>query len=152
MKLSAISLRVAVLCALSLSSRALSAEGGAFSASFGEYVPGEALGEKGARGGTWRVAEGAMATNVVECARAAMDYKGAVSFAASSSCTGNVERVKLAVFVDALQKMDIFVVDLSFIGWHILSVFTCGILEVWVLPYHTTARYKFMDDLMKAAN
>lgn len=50
------------------------------------------------------------------------------------------------------HKMDLFLLDLSFIGWHILSLFTCGILEVWVLPYHTTARYKFMDDLMKAAN
>lgn len=101
-------LKRAALFALSLAGCALQAAESAFSASFGEYSPGEALGEKGARGGTWRVAEGAMATNVVECARAAMDYKGAVSFAASSSCTGNVERVKLAVFVDALQKMDIF--------------------------------------------
>ena len=50
------------------------------------------------------------------------------------------------------HKMDLFLLDLSFIGWHILSVFTCFILEVWVLPYHQTARYKFMDDLMKAAN
>ena len=101
-------LKRAALFTLSLAGCALQAAESAFSASFGEYSPGEALGEKGARGGTWRVAEGAMATNVVECARAAMDYKGAVSFAASSSCTGNVERVKLAVFVDALQKMDIF--------------------------------------------
>lgn len=50
------------------------------------------------------------------------------------------------------HKMDLFLLDLSFIGWHILSIFTCFILEVWVLPYHQTARYKFMDDLMKAAN
>ena len=50
------------------------------------------------------------------------------------------------------HKMDLFLLDLSFIGWHILSVFTCGILEVWVLPYQQTARIKFLDDLMKAAN
>lgn len=50
------------------------------------------------------------------------------------------------------HKMDLFLLDLSFIGWHILSLFTCGILEVWVLPYQQTARYKYLDDLMKAAN
>ena len=34
------------------------------------------------------------------------------------------------------QKMDIFVLDLSFIGWVILSVFTCGILAIfYVNPY-----------------
>lgn len=34
------------------------------------------------------------------------------------------------------QKMDTFILDLSFIGWHLLSAFTCGILEVlYVSPY-----------------
>lgn len=34
------------------------------------------------------------------------------------------------------QKMDTFILDLSFIGWHLLSAVTCGILEVlYVAPY-----------------
>lgn len=34
------------------------------------------------------------------------------------------------------QKMDTFILDLSFIGWHILGAFTCGILNVlYVNPY-----------------
>ena len=34
------------------------------------------------------------------------------------------------------QKWNTFVLDLSFIGWEILSVFTCGILSIfWVNPY-----------------
>lgn len=34
------------------------------------------------------------------------------------------------------QKMDTFILDLSFIGWHLLSAFTFGILEVlYVSPY-----------------
>ncbi len=102
-------LKRAALCALSLAGCALQAAESAFSASFGEYSPGEALGEKGARGGTWRVTEDATATNVVMAARASMDYKGTVSFAASSACAGNVERVNIAIFVDALRNMDIAV-------------------------------------------
>ena len=35
------------------------------------------------------------------------------------------------------QKWEAFVLDLSFIGWNILSVFTCGILSVlYVEPYY----------------
>lgn len=40
------------------------------------------------------------------------------------------------------EKMNAFVLDLSFIGWYLLSVFTCGILAVvYVAPYqyHTNA-------------
>ena len=34
------------------------------------------------------------------------------------------------------HKMDAFVLDLSFIGWYLLSIFTCGILLVfYVQPY-----------------
>ena len=32
-------------------------------------------------------------------------------------------------------KLDLFIMDLSFIGWVILSGFTGGILLLWVLPY-----------------
>lgn len=34
------------------------------------------------------------------------------------------------------QKMNAFILDLSFIGWYILSIVTCGILEIfYVAPY-----------------
>ncbi|MEE3343381.1 MAG: DUF975 family protein [Bacilli bacterium] len=45
------------------------------------------------------------------------------------------------------HKMDLFVLDLSFIGWHFLAIFTLGLLEIWIIPYQTTARYKFLDNL-----
>lgn len=47
------------------------------------------------------------------------------------------------------HKMDYFVLQLSFIGWHILAIFTLFILEIWIVPYQTTATYKFLDDIMK---
>lgn len=34
------------------------------------------------------------------------------------------------------NKWDIFVLGLSFIGWNILSVFTCGIVGVAIMPYY----------------
>ena len=38
------------------------------------------------------------------------------------------------------QKWDTFVLDLSFIGWHILGIMTIGILEIfYVAPYKRNA-------------
>lgn len=38
------------------------------------------------------------------------------------------------------QKWEAFVMDLSFIGWHLLSLFTCGLLTIfYVNPYHEAA-------------
>lgn len=45
------------------------------------------------------------------------------------------------------HKMDYFMLQLSFIGWHILAVFTLGLLEIWILPYENTATYKFLNDI-----
>lgn len=34
------------------------------------------------------------------------------------------------------QKFDVFILDLSFIGWGILSILTCGIVGIfWTIPY-----------------
>lgn len=32
-------------------------------------------------------------------------------------------------------KLDLFVVELSFLGWSILCIFTCGIGYLWLVPY-----------------
>ena len=45
------------------------------------------------------------------------------------------------------HKMDLFVLGLSFIGWHLLACLTCGILEFWIMPYQQTATYKFLNDI-----
>lgn len=45
------------------------------------------------------------------------------------------------------HKMDYFMLGLSFIGWHILAIFTLGLLEIWILPYQQTASYKFLNDI-----
>lgn len=45
------------------------------------------------------------------------------------------------------HKMDYFILQLSFIGWHLLAIFTIGLLEIWILPYENTASYKFLNDV-----
>lgn len=47
------------------------------------------------------------------------------------------------------HKMDLFVLDLSFIGWNILAVFTFGLLYFWLAPYMNTTYANFYNALRK---
>lgn len=46
------------------------------------------------------------------------------------------------------HKMDLFMLDLSFVGWAILCVLTCGIGFLFLIPYWQTARAKFYEELV----
>ena len=41
------------------------------------------------------------------------------------------------------RKMDLFVLDLSFLGWNILSSMTLGLLDIWVRPYMTLCALEY---------
>jgi uncharacterized membrane protein len=45
------------------------------------------------------------------------------------------------------KKMQLFLLDLSYIGWYVLSLFTFGILAIWVSAWHGAARTLFMKDV-----
>lgn len=45
------------------------------------------------------------------------------------------------------HKMDLFIFDLSFIGWFILAGITAGIGFLWVGPYYLSAKAKFYRNL-----
>jgi uncharacterized membrane protein len=45
------------------------------------------------------------------------------------------------------HKMELFLLDLSFIGWILLSILTCGILFFYVAPYMQAARAEFYRTL-----
>ena len=45
------------------------------------------------------------------------------------------------------NKMKLFLLDLSFIGWILLSILTCGIGFLWLQPYMMSARAAFYEDL-----
>ena len=49
------------------------------------------------------------------------------------------------------HKLELFLLDLSFIGWAILSLLTCCIGFLWLTPYMNMARVNFYEDLKKAA-
>ena len=47
------------------------------------------------------------------------------------------------------HKWELFCLNLSFIGWYILSIFTCGLLLIYVVPYHlaaVTAFYRILAE------
>ncbi len=44
-------------------------------------------------------------------------------------------------------KMDLFLLDLSYLGWYILGLFTLGILWLWIIPKHGTAKILYFDEI-----
>ena len=48
------------------------------------------------------------------------------------------------------HKMELFVLGLSFIGWMLLGMITCGIAYIWILPY-MQATYANAYNLLKPA-
>ena len=50
------------------------------------------------------------------------------------------------------HKMDLFMLLLSFIGWHLLGIMTCGIFEIFVIPYQQIAIIKFISDIKDIAD
>ena len=49
------------------------------------------------------------------------------------------------------HKLELFLLDLSFIGWALLSLLTCGVGFLWLTPYMNMARVNFYEDLKKAS-
>lgn len=47
------------------------------------------------------------------------------------------------------HKLDYFMLNLSFIGWIILGIFTFGILYFWLMPYMSVTQMHFYNELIK---
>ncbi len=47
------------------------------------------------------------------------------------------------------HKWDLFVLDLSFIGWYIVGLLCLGVGVLWVSPYHEMAKANFYLELIK---
>ena len=45
------------------------------------------------------------------------------------------------------HRMDLFVLQISFIGWYLLTPFTLGIILIWLEPYSKVAQTKFLLDI-----
>ena len=49
------------------------------------------------------------------------------------------------------HKMDLFLLDLSYIGWMLLGIISCGIGLLWVAPWMQMAHVKFYEQLKAEA-
>lgn len=65
--------------------------------------------------------------------------------------SGNQAR-KRSMYLMKGHKWQLFCLDLSFIGWYLLSLLTLGILAFWIYPYHMTARAEFYNELLVEEN
>ena len=50
------------------------------------------------------------------------------------------------------HKMELFVLDLSFIGWDILSAVTYGIAGIWVTPYKSATKVNVYNHLKQGVD
>lgn len=60
------------------------------------------------------------------------------------------EAMKISREMMSGQKWNIFILDLTFIGWILLSILTAGLGVIFVEPYISTARAVFYEDLKAA--
>ncbi len=80
----------------------------------------------------------------------AASYRYAMSYyvLADNPNVGIREAVKCSKQLMRSSKVRLFVLDLSFIGWAILALFTCGIGNLFLIPYTAAARAVFYCDLI----
>lgn len=68
------------------------------------------------------------------------------------------EKVKFNEVINQSKELmkehlwDYFVFGLSFIGWILLTIVTCGIAIIWVYPYITVANIMYYEELKKINN
>ncbi len=74
---------------------------------------------------------------------AAYSYYMAMFIYAENKDMGALEAIRRSKEMMKGHKMDAFVLELSFIGWMLLTMITFGIAYIYVLPYMETSIAKF---------
>lgn len=74
-------------------------------------------------------------------------YSQAMYILAENPDIGALEAINRSKAMMDGKKMDLFVLDLSFIGWHILGGITFGIAYIWILPYISAAKANFYNSI-----
>ena len=57
------------------------------------------------------------------------------------------EAIELSMKMMDGHKMELFLLYLSFIGWYLLALLTCGIGFLWLMPYVYTSQAAFYEDV-----
>lgn len=60
------------------------------------------------------------------------------------------EAIERSMAMMAGHKMELFMLDLSMIGWILLSILTLGLGSLWLTPYISTAHAHFYEELKAA--
>ena len=64
---------------------------------------------------------------------------------------GVINAMRMSRLQTAGHKADLFVLDLSFYGWILLSSLTMGILFIWVNPYMEQANIGYFEELKRSS-
>lgn len=78
---------------------------------------------------------------------AAYRYSAAPYIMAEDPDCGAMEALNRSKALMDGHKMDLFLLDLSFIGWHLLNIFTLGLGSLLLTPYTSAARAVFFRSL-----
>ncbi len=77
---------------------------------------------------------------------AAYRYRFAMYNLVSNDSLSVEQAIALSCAQTEGMKMDLFVLDLSFLGWELLSLMTFGILDIWRLPYVIFSDLGYYDE------
>jgi len=77
----------------------------------------------------------------------AYSYSQAMFILAENPNIGALEAINRSKAMMNGHKMDLFILELSFIGWHILGGLTFGIAYIWIIPYISAAKANFYNSI-----
>lgn len=80
---------------------------------------------------------------------AAYRYRFAIYNILTDSTLSAGDAIRLSCEQTRGMKWSLFVLDLSFIGWSILSSVTLGILNIWLLPYMTLCDLAYFEEAQR---
>ena len=83
-----------------------------------------------------------------------IEYSFAFFFAAEFPEVGIRTSLRLSITIAKGHRWEIFVLNISFIGWVLLSILTCGVGFLWSLPYYymtlTNAYHALLQDALES--
>lgn len=80
----------------------------------------------------------------------AYSYSQAMYIMAENPGMGALEAIDRSKAMMNGHKMEYFVLQLSFIGWHLLGGITLGIAYIWIIPYISATAANFYNSLKGA--
>jgi len=81
----------------------------------------------------------------------AFSYSQAMYILAEDPEMGALEAISRSKEMMKGYKLDLFGLNLSFIGWILLGILTLGIGFIWIIPYMSAAQANFYDQIKEEA-